>query len=295
VKLPRAQATAKQFIELISPHCEWVAVGGSVRRQRNEVKDIEIIATPTPALLPFLDQLVQAGKLKKADYGGRTRWGQKYRGMVFMEAKCELFLCDRLNRGWIYYLRTGPANLNKMLMLKLARQAPFRFSGGYGWYQDRKLVIATEESFFDLLGIAYVPPHERTLKRYKELFGAVDHAWGNPQQYISRQKQATQSQSQGTLWCLERMQELEEAHVKNITKSKKTTALIQWGSEWLADNDLVYTYDGYGQWVARDQDHPATRYWQQHYTDYPDEFKNATGRLRTHLKAEQIRGTDHVT
>jgi hypothetical protein len=188
MKLELAQAIGQLFVDWIAPHCEWVRVAGSVRRGCEEVKDIEIVVTPKATLMSFLDQAVERGEISKALYGQqqRPRWGSKYRGLMFSGARIELFTCDDDNRGWIYYLRTGPGDLNKQLMGKIKHQSPYRLDGGYIWYGTQRLSVPTEDAFFAILGIDPIEPGNRSAEQYRIAFGHgnPDHFWGNPQDFI---------------------------------------------------------------------------------------------------------------
>ncbi len=46
MKLSQAQNLAERIIETMQPFCQRVAIGGSIRREKPEVKDIEIVAIP---------------------------------------------------------------------------------------------------------------------------------------------------------------------------------------------------------------------------------------------------------
>ena len=41
--LSRAKAVADDLLHLLAPHCERIAVAGSIRRKRPQVKDIELL------------------------------------------------------------------------------------------------------------------------------------------------------------------------------------------------------------------------------------------------------------
>ena len=186
-ELQYAQLVGDKLIEILLPHCQWITLAGSVRRKSETVKDIELVAIPKPSLFDFLDKLVGQGITSKALYGEKqtTRWGRKYRGMVFNGITCELFLCDEDNCGWITYLRTGPGDLNRVLVTKMKYQSPYTVKGGYIWDDGKKISLQCEEDFFALLGIEYVPPEYREIAKYKTLFAKNNHQWGKPIAYAA--------------------------------------------------------------------------------------------------------------
>lgn len=46
--LSEALKIAEAVLKELGPHCERIAIAGSVRRRKPEVKDIEIVAIPKP-------------------------------------------------------------------------------------------------------------------------------------------------------------------------------------------------------------------------------------------------------
>jgi hypothetical protein len=172
VELIAARGIVQSMIDLLSPDCERVEMGGSIRRGKPEVHDGEIVAIGKPGLLRQVDALLNTGVVEKALYGDKqtTRWGAKYRGMLYQGLKVELFLADDQNFGYQLFLRTGPAEANTYLMKWLSwKQAPVRAKDGYWMHQEHKLRIASEEEQFALLGMPFIAPAERSEIVYRKL------------------------------------------------------------------------------------------------------------------------------
>jgi uncharacterized protein YeaO (DUF488 family) len=185
-KHPHAHAlqVAQKLVDLLRPHCDWIEIAGSVRRGKPEVKDIELTLIPRPTLLPFMDKQVQVGVFTKAEYGDAKshRWGEKYRGIVFEGMRCEIFMCDLYNRGWIYFLRTGPGDMNTALVTRIKHLAPFKVEEGYIWdKRGHKLRISTEQDWFDLLHIPFIEPDKRdtVMQHFKP-----GHYWSNYERFL---------------------------------------------------------------------------------------------------------------
>ncbi len=192
--------TIRTFVAMLKPHCAELTVGGSVRREKPDVKDVELIVMPQPTLLAFLDRLVANDTISKALYGGKPRWGDKYRGMVFAGVKFEIFTYDADNRGYQHWLRTGPGDANTYIMTTLSyRSAPFGAKDGYWWLGERiekggkhefvpderaKLRISTEHEMFTLLGLPFLEPKDRSLERYKALMTRRGHTFGDAGQFL---------------------------------------------------------------------------------------------------------------
>ena len=46
MQLQQASNLARRVMEILAPHCERIDIAGSIRRQKPEVKDIEVVAIP---------------------------------------------------------------------------------------------------------------------------------------------------------------------------------------------------------------------------------------------------------
>jgi len=144
--------------------------------------------------------------ITKALYGEKRptpHWGTLHRGMVYHQVKCEIFLYDDDNRGWIQMLRTGPGDGNTFLMTELGRRyAPIRFQEGHCWagswtFDEKKrewsaanrikLRLRSEADVFAVLGMPVIPPEKRDVELYRKVLRHPKHKWGDPEQFIERQ------------------------------------------------------------------------------------------------------------
>lgn len=254
IRRPAAEVTVlvEEFTTLIAPHCAWLSVGGSLRRKKSEVGDVEIVITPKPSYFEFLDRLVESGTIEKARYGAKltTRWGLKYRGLNYKSLRLELFCCDEDNRGYMLWLRTGPDNkadrANTTMMTAIKLHAPFHVNEGYVYANERRLRIETEEDWFALIGIPYLPPEERTAATYTKLLRG--HAWGDPARFTERQHALIQASPA-------RM----EAPRGAAPKKAKKAGVWDWEPPWL-DSEQVWIHVGYGEWELRDPADPLAQF-----------------------------------
>lgn len=158
---------------------EWT-IAGSVRRGEKFVGDVEHVVVPTittsAGLFPgaaveqvnelwaALDNMVQMGTVRKAQYGQTlsTRWGEKYRGVVFRGIKHEIFTADNDNFGAILAIRTGPAPFSTRLVSEL-RTRGLRQQDGYVTDAAGQRISAPDEMrYFWLCGVNYLPPEKRS-------------------------------------------------------------------------------------------------------------------------------------
>lgn len=185
-KVPWIQAkeNAVEFATLFRGFASEWQICGSVRRGREAVGDIEHVvvhqtvpvevaglwgateSTFESRTLARMDALVADGTLEKAVYSNGThRWGEKYRGVVYKGVRHEVFSADEKNLGAMIAIRTGPAELSKLLVTALLGRG-LRQHEGYVRYARGKaegqiIPCATEHAFFALAGIPYIEPAER--------------------------------------------------------------------------------------------------------------------------------------
>ena len=178
-RIERGQAliTAQAFSVLLGGAYDRLEIAGSVRRGNAFVKDIELVvlARHLAAFWARLDALVLNGTTRKAEYSygsaakTTTRWGQKYRGLVFEGARIEVFAATPDNWGYIFWLRTGPGDANTFMMTRL-KQTSLSVEDGQWYHAGQPLRIAEEERLFELWGMPLVPPAERSEETYRRLF-----------------------------------------------------------------------------------------------------------------------------
>jgi DNA polymerase/3'-5' exonuclease PolX len=194
MKYADALRLATRIQDLLAPHCERIEIAGSVRRQRADVKDIEIVAIPKP----FETLLFQSGiatvvndweKVRgditpEARYTQRIiRWtvgtdqcfpqllglnlamgpatfGQKLSG--WNETKLDLFLCTPTNWGLMMVYRTGSKEFN-IRWLRQAKKRGYDMTGGQIYAAGRKepVQIREEQDLFSRIGMPLVPPQQR--------------------------------------------------------------------------------------------------------------------------------------
>lgn len=211
-ELEAARRIVGELADMIRPACDRLEVGGSIRRGSPYVKDAELIVIPNPGtnLLAWLDGMVERGTVEKAIYTDKngkqsTRWGQKFRSILFQGIKVEIYLTHPEAWGFQKWLRTGPGEANTYIMSYLIfRRAAIRFIDGDGWFSPgnlwhkpkdkwiaedkQQLLIPDEETLFALLGMPYLPPNERGEQRYKNLLGNNRaHHWPEFGKFVLKQ------------------------------------------------------------------------------------------------------------
>lgn len=152
-----AHDEAEAFRALFPQSCymRW-QLGGSIRRQREQVGDVDHVIIPAVAhrerqgslfaepervavdlLWEHLDGLVAGGLCKLAQYvrsdgSTFTRWGDTARGVEFKGFKHELWTCVPESWGAQLAIRTGPPKFSQRLA-SLIKRTGHRNKDGYVW------------------------------------------------------------------------------------------------------------------------------------------------------------------
>lgn len=183
----QALALAEQFANLLAVPmtCERFEFAGSLRRQRPDVGDIDIVAigkvgeipgadmfnTPTTVNLLWhrIDDLLRlqtfTKHIKDTAAGPRTKWGDGCRAIEFRGCCFEIQLADADNFGPWLAIRTGPAATSEALVTRIKKYGYACRDGFKVWdvkaVPPRRVGAVTEEQFFKMAGLEYRPPEAR--------------------------------------------------------------------------------------------------------------------------------------
>jgi DNA polymerase/3'-5' exonuclease PolX len=176
MKLEDAQALSAHIRDLITPCVERVEVAGSIRREKLQVKDIELcVLEPSYEelfrVIPQFGYIIKPGTPQVIPWEARV--GSKYiRIMTHEGIKLDMFVGTQENWGVLYTMRTGGATGPDGSAFSGFVPGLFKrwkkLSGGgmmkdcLPTYPDGSNVTCPEESdFFQLLNMKWVPPNER--------------------------------------------------------------------------------------------------------------------------------------
>lgn len=193
---PQAVEIARKFVSLIEDCTEQLIVAGSLRRRLAVIGDVEIVAVPklgvdqtevadlfgsrieaaeVDRLDQRMEQLLDAGTVeKRLDRRGIPRWGPTLKYVTYDGASVDLFTPCAERFGWILVLRTGPYKFSKQLVVPKGKRTddgrpglmPAYIQAADGWLTYRtsgeRIETPTEQSVFDLFGLPYRDPWERT-------------------------------------------------------------------------------------------------------------------------------------
>lgn len=185
IQLSEASSIANSVLKHIMPALDRGEIAGSIRRQKEIVGDIEIVAISTQRDR-LLSLLSDVGQHIKPGVPGVVPWGPKpdakYLRVRLQEGmNLDLFMASPENWGGLFLMRTGSGSgpdgnsFNGFTPGIFSRWK--KLSGG-GRMTDcmptmptgEQLWIPEEQDFFDLLEMNFVPPEERTsrfvIKKY---------------------------------------------------------------------------------------------------------------------------------
>ena len=151
--LVEAQKLSEEVIKILSPFCSKIEVAGSIRRKKDECRDVDIVLIPKP--LVDIVGLLQGKMQAKVEKQGKLIISLK-----IGDVGVDLNLATKENFASLLLWRTGSWQHNMKLATK-AKQKGLKFSP-YGVFKDEKRIDDnTEEGIFSALGEDYIPPEER--------------------------------------------------------------------------------------------------------------------------------------
>lgn len=169
--LKQAQEIAAHIVKTLSPFCHQIEIAGSIRRQRPQIGDIEIVALPvvhvlesdlfgnptktttnlheflTSCPLTLIKGAEPLAKFKQFKYGA-------YMVDLFLPASVDHW-------GSVFTIRTGSHDFNMWLMNTWQHRAGIKFRDGRVYKGAQLLQTKTEQQLFKAIGLPFIPPNKR--------------------------------------------------------------------------------------------------------------------------------------
>lgn len=179
-----AWALAEKLIGFLSPDCDRIMVCGSLRRQKLQVGDIEIVYIPKTIHEPLpeslfgetkpvnlvdrlIDQLLARGTLeKRLNTIGSEAWGTKNKLARLVKTGVPVDLFATTEQAWFNYIvcRTGSADTNTLIAtLAQARGSKWNpYGPGFTPLgEGEPYAVRSEEDVFNFVGLDYLKPWQR--------------------------------------------------------------------------------------------------------------------------------------
>src|SRR6201986_1940863 len=130
MKYEEALKIAEGVREQLRPHCYRCEIAGSIRRKKEEVKDIEIVAIPKPYDIGLLEHgittVVKQWKKIKGELPCKYTQRELPEGI-----KLDLFFAEEINWGYIYAIRTGSAEYSHRMLARSWVKRGYKGVDGY--------------------------------------------------------------------------------------------------------------------------------------------------------------------
>lgn len=204
IPLDIAQEAAQALREKLAPYCERIEIAGSIRRQRSDCKDIELVAIPLIApsqgagmlfaddrdqLADFLQLATRdpekglARPRRSADADRSPPWGERYKVLAWFYRhrwlKVDLFTATPETWGTQFAIRTGGSDFSRLLVTQRVQGGAMPVGhrlADHGTLQHRRyddhgqlewlaVPCETETAFFQRLQIPEFPPPQRTERK----------------------------------------------------------------------------------------------------------------------------------
>lgn len=177
----QARHIAESVVFKLKPFVERILIAGSIRRQKKQCSDIDIVVIPslTSVAVPnlfgsSLQQMRHPGFIEVIDGMEKLKGDPrgKYCQRMFQGMKVEISIATKQNFGCIAMIRTGDADFSH-LMMKRVRKCGLEQRDGFLWNYENKIVpVYEEEDYFKILGLPYVKPEARNADAFKRAMPA---------------------------------------------------------------------------------------------------------------------------
>lgn len=170
MKLAQAKKIAAKYLMALAPYCERISVAGSIRRERPEVKDIEIVCVPKEVKTArdlFSDQSIRHPKFLEVINSLKRIKGTaegKYTQQRLPEGiNLDLFMVTKETWGLQLAIRSGSAEFSHMVLARGWTSLGYKSCDGILWKDGKPVYIREEKELFDLLGLDFMDPKEREI------------------------------------------------------------------------------------------------------------------------------------
>lgn len=162
-----AKKHAELIVEALAPHCHRIEVGGSIRRKKKFVKDIEIIlspkmSTPKRRSSKWANAIFNLGRIMKGASRQTPLNVSKYIEIDFLGSPVDIFITTPEQFGMTYLIRTGSKDFSKRIFEKFKKLGFISIDGVHTHKETgKKIKFKTELEIFAFLNIPFVKPENR--------------------------------------------------------------------------------------------------------------------------------------
>lgn len=174
MKLAFAQACADRLRERLASHAQRVEIAGSIRRQRPEVGDVDLVVSPVmheeKDMLGTVVRSTNATRDVVLDWARTESWKVIKNGddILIIEAKrvqVDFYWAPPERFGTFLLCRTGSREHN-IWLAEIAKAAGGKWHPYSGLHLNRRVVAATELEIYGALDLPFLDPvRDRDLPR----------------------------------------------------------------------------------------------------------------------------------
>lgn len=170
MELTKAKAIAEEIKALLEPSCQKIVVAGSIRRQKPEVGDIELLCIPKyDGMADMLDREIQTLLIERVldfrlNKRGSRVYGPKNKLMVHVPSGIGVDIFSTTPENWAVSLvvRTGGKVTNQRIAMAAIRKGCHLQAYGAGFSTPRgDIACKSEREVFEFVGMPYKEPWER--------------------------------------------------------------------------------------------------------------------------------------
>jgi len=164
---------AQVIVNHLRPVCQRIEIAGSLRREKDEVGDIEIVAIPQYSTDLFANQFYSAGVIGEVLHNRGFKMdkdGENYKKFYFefYNIWVDLFLTTPEQWGLIFMIRTGSADFSRLMVTPRNKYGhmPSNLHVAGGRVHDaigNVLDTPEEVDIFRLWGMEFIEPKNRKI------------------------------------------------------------------------------------------------------------------------------------
>ncbi|KKM92421.1 hypothetical protein LCGC14_1218690 [marine sediment metagenome] len=170
MELHQAELIANELLKILEPACERVTIAGSIRRQKPDVGDIELLCIPK--YVGGVDQVdreigflfIQRLLGYRLNKKGSKVYGPKNKLMVHVPTGLGVDIFSTTEECWpvAMVVRTGGKQTNIRISMAAIRKGWHLRAYGSGFSTpDGDVICRSERDVFEFVGLPYQRPEER--------------------------------------------------------------------------------------------------------------------------------------
>lgn len=160
MKYNQAKTIADSVLEQLRPHCQRIEIAGSIRREKAEVGDIEIVAIPKPYDVGLFESGIATVINKWQKVKGELPC--KYTQRLLPEGiKLDLFFAVPENWGLILAIRTGSEKYSHKILASRWVRYGYKSVDGMLTKNGKPVPVWEERQLFTMLGLKWAEPKGR--------------------------------------------------------------------------------------------------------------------------------------